>query len=185
MPEVTHLLWIDLETTGIDEKKDEIVEVGFIITDMELNEKTSGSSVIQITENGWRRIEADDFIKNMHTENGLLAVAEQHNSELPTAKEYEDFLLNELEKLGVSSHRAMLAGSGVGHFDRRFLATWMPKLNRYLAYPVVDVGVIRRFYRDLCGMEVSAINDGKTHRALDDISCHLDEAKWFRKQFMG
>ena len=53
MPEVTHYLWLDLETTGTDERRDDIIEVGFIITDKELVEKSYGSSVIQITETGW------------------------------------------------------------------------------------------------------------------------------------
>jgi len=183
MPEVTHFLWIDLETTGTNEKKDEIVEVGFILTDKDLVEKCSGSSALQVSNSGWQRMKETPIVWEMHTENGLIELLGKQNADLPTAREYEYFLITMLEQEEVESHRVMLAGSGVGHFDRRFLAEHMPVLNGYMAYPVIDVGVIRRFYRDLCGMEVSGIDEGKTHRALDDIRCHLDEAKWFRKQF--
>ena len=33
---ITHLLWIDLETTGTDEERDEIIEAGWILTDTNL-----------------------------------------------------------------------------------------------------------------------------------------------------
>lgn len=183
MPEVEHLLWIDLETTGTNEKQDEIVEVGFILTGKDLVEICSGSSVIQISERGWRRLEETPIVYQMHMENGLVDDLRRGNEDFPTAREYEEIMLRELSEKGVQSHGVMLAGSGVGHFDRRFIREHMGLLDAVLAYPVLDVGVIRRFYRDLCGMEVSGIDSGKTHRALDDIACHLEEARWFRKQF--
>ena len=33
----TWLVWLDLETTGSDENKDRILELGFVITDEALN----------------------------------------------------------------------------------------------------------------------------------------------------
>lgn len=183
MPEVNHLLWIDLETTGTNEKLDEIVEVGFIVTDKNLVEIASGSRVLQVSERGWRRLEDNPVVYTMHTENKLVEDLRAFDGNLPDAREFEIWLLETLSDLGVESHKVMLAGSGVGHFDRRFIKEHMPLLDTVLAYPVIDIGVIRRFYSELCGMEVSAINDGKTHRALDDIRCHLEEAKWFKNQF--
>lgn len=181
MPEVAHLLWVDLETTGTNERLDEIVEVGFIVTDKDLVEIASGSQVLQVTERGWRRLEDNPFVLEMHTENRL--IEDMKREGLFSAREFEVWLLETLSDLGIESHKIMLAGSGVGHFDRRFIKEHLPLLDSVLAYPVIDIGVIRRFYSELCGMEVSAINDGKTHRALDDIRCHLEEAKWFKKQF--
>lgn len=187
MPEVTHLLWIDLETTGTNEKLDDIIEVGFILTDVTMDhEIAQGSMALQVSEFAWQRMKETPIVWDMHTENGLIEVLEGNNSDLPTARQYEEFLIKQvLVANEVESHRVMLAGSGVGHFDRKFIKEKFPSLDSYLAYPVIDVGVIRRFYRELCGMEVSGANDGKTHRALDDIRCHLDEAKWFKKQFSG
>jgi len=181
--EVTHYLWIDLETTGTNERLDDIVEVGFIITDRELVEIRSGSTVTQISERGWQRLKDTEVVFKMHTENGLIADLERLNEEIPTAGGYGKFIVNLLEDMGVEPHHVMLAGSGVSHFDRRFMREQMPWLEGYLAYPSLDVGILRRFWRDVCGLEVSGLDEGKTHRGLDDIRCHLEEARWFREKF--
>ena len=146
MPEVTHYLWLDLETTGTDERRDDIIEVGFIITDKELVEKSYGSSVTQITETGWKRLKETPVVWEMHQENGLIADLERQNDVFPTAGAYSTFIVNQMKDMGIEPHRVMLAGSGVGHFDRRFVREQMHWLDGYLAYPVLDVGVLRRFH---------------------------------------
>lgn len=181
MPRAEHLLWIDLETTGVDEKLDPIIEVGAILTNMELVELSTYSTILVLPERGWKRLQENEYVLNMHTENGLLEDIKTYpNSELPTTYKIEREILNWLESEGVSSHKVMLAGSGVSHFDRRFLKVQMPKLEQFLAYPNLDIGVMRRFASEICGVEVPAFNEGKTHRGLKDVRCHLQEAEWFR-----
>jgi oligoribonuclease (3'-5' exoribonuclease) len=72
-----------------------------------------------------------------------------------------------------------LAGSGVGCFDMQVIRAQMPELAQRLNYYVIDVGCVRRFLRDICGVrmpELGTVN----HRALDDVQHHLAEARQFR-----
>jgi len=179
MPTIEKLVWIDLETTGTDERKDFIIEVGAILTDLQLNTLSTFESLIQLTNAGWGRLASNEFIKNMHTENGLLEELRIGNENHPTAWEVNDGIVKWLKANECEPHKVMLAGSGVSHFDRRFIKQHLPNLDNFLAYPSLDIGVIRRFAELIVELTVPPFNDGKTHRGLEDIRCHLEEAKWF------
>ena len=74
-----------------------------------------------------------------------------------------------------------LAGSGVSHFDRRFIRRYWPSLDRKLAYAMFDVGVVRRFLREW-GLGLLPPEYAETraptigHRALSDAEDHRQEA---------
>src|SRR5688572_19673434 len=55
-----NLVWIDLEMTGFDPRKDVIVEIATIITDSELNELAQGPSLVIG--------QSEDILKTMHPE---------------------------------------------------------------------------------------------------------------------
>lgn len=65
------LVWIDLEMTGLDPKRHVIVEVAALVTDANLNILGSGVDlVVHATEA--ELAEMDDYVRNMHTSNGLI-----------------------------------------------------------------------------------------------------------------
>ena len=173
-----HLLWLDLETTGSDESKDCIIEVGAILTTEDLEPLAELDWVISPTDEALGRLLRNDVVRAMHEANGLLKFVLDGVGMKPhdAAKD----LLRWLEDNGAKQGRVALAGSGVAHFDRRFLDRYMPQVTNYLRYWVIDVGVIRRAHGMWVGSEVSTANDAKTHRALDDARCHLAEARAFR-----
>jgi oligoribonuclease len=183
MSEVNDLLWVDLETTGSDETRgDEILEIACIVTDKDLNEvKGEWQSLVRPSLIGQKRLVENDFVRKMHMENGLLA---ELTGETPDISGVDYRLAEWLDK---NFHRSLpikkftLAGSGVAHFDSRFIRGYMPRLSAQLNYFTIDVGVIRRSWREWVGTEVSNANEGKTHRAMDDIRCHLEEARAFQK----
>lgn len=64
----TRLLWMDVETTGLDTQHDRILEIGLIVTDDNLIPLDEGfHSIIRYSG------ETSEFITAMHTPNGLLA----------------------------------------------------------------------------------------------------------------
>ena len=180
MANTTHLLWTDLETLGTDENNNSIIEWASILTDMDLEVIETYGSVVRPRYQFW------DFglppaVSKMHEANGLFS-AIRHGQGVPLSV-VEDRLIEMLQRHDVQGF-VMLAGSGVGHFDMRFIQRQTPKLAKLLAFSVVDVGVMRRFFRDVCHAGVMVPPDGdaatKTHRAMDDIKQHLSEAKHYK-----
>ncbi len=172
------LLWLDLETTGLDEHAgDEIVEIGCILTTEDLIELGEFSSVVTPSTFALSRMMNSEFVMEMHKSNGLLESL--HHGDAPQISEAQDRLISFLDELR-EPKTLTLAGSGVAQFDIRFVRAQMPRLAERLNYFTIDVGVIRRSHAMWVGSDVSAVNDLKTHRAMDDVRCHLDEARAYR-----
>jgi oligoribonuclease (3'-5' exoribonuclease) len=70
---MTDLVWVDLETTGLDEKVGTILELGLTVTDEDLVTKGSASWVMYLDDEHLTR--CDPFILDMHGRNGLLAAS--------------------------------------------------------------------------------------------------------------
>lgn len=190
MARAKYLLWIDLETTGVDHNEDPIIEVGMIVTEASppFADLFEGSWVINPALAGlssWRG-RMGDYVKQMHATNGLLDDVE--NPDIAVALSVaEEQIINALDSIG-RPHNFMLAGSGVGHFDRRFIETQMPFLAKWLQYPNLDIGVIRRALSfakrdDLTEFGTTFEGEDKPHRGLDDVRDHLAEFRLYAQIF--
>lgn len=167
-----YLLVLDLETTGTDEHKDPILEIGMLVVDLSLDVLDAWS--IPIMPPRWPTM--NDFVFDMHTKNGLITDCNETGVTLRSAQQTAQTILGRWGK----KHDFMLAGSGVSHFDRRFLKAQMPELEKWFQYPNLDIGVVRRFATLLCGVDVPNLSDDKPHRALDDARIHLQEMRNWR-----
>lgn len=175
------LLWVDLETTGSDVDMDCIIEVGAILTTPDLVVLGEFTKNVTPAPLGLGRLMQNPVVRDMHERNGLLP--ELLDPSAPVVKPHHaaKALRAWAEELGAREGRTVLAGSGVGHFDRRFIARYMPQVDKFLRYWCIDVGVIRRAHEMWSSApRPSSANDSKTHRALDDIRCHLEEARAFK-----
>jgi|HubBroStandDraft_2_1064218.scaffolds.fasta_scaffold18594_6 oligoribonuclease len=175
------LLWMDLETTGTDEHKDEILEVACVLTDSNLAELSSYETTIW--PDGWDHDDGlpetiDSYVFQMHTKNGLWEDCAQQGITLAQAQ--HDIAIR-LRLTGRPQY--VLAGSGVSHFDRRFLDAQMPLVTEWLKYYSIDVGVLRRTLRLIgCGDLVPDGPENKAHRAMADIRSHLDELRHYKRE---
>lgn len=172
-----YILWFDLETTGVQED-DEIIEFGAVVTDWALQELGSYNEVYTTTR---MLRDIEPHVLKMHLDNGLWAEV-CSTDHLARAKPATEGILRWLgENEWMRGGHIVSAGSGVSHFDRRFLARYMPDLNRRLTYWNLDVGVMRRMLRLLCliGAEEYFVETGN-HRALDDARRAVSEAKAYR-----
>lgn len=182
---VKFLAWIDLEATGDDERRDPILEVGLIITDPSLNDLRTHSLTINPEYSGprygdWKdRLDAVPEVKEMHTSNGLLR-------DLPhgmSLAEVQRFVVETFEHFGAPGD-FMLAGSGVSHYDRRFLREQMPKVEVWFLRDMLEIASVRRLIRDVAqrpDLEFPRQRSRKAHRGLHDIQRHLAEARHYRK----
>lgn len=66
--------------------------------------------------------------------------------------------------------------------DRLFLRKYMPKIDQYLHYRIIDVSTIKELGRRWYQKEYSNMPRKKfSHRAVDDIIESIDEMKYFRQ----
>lgn len=99
-----------------------------------------------------------------------------------TVEQAEGALLD-FVKQHVTEHFSPLAGNSV-YMDRLFLAKFMPMLNSYLHYRIIDVSTVKELcrrwnpdvYKELPIKQYS-------HRALSDIKESIEELQFFKERF--
>lgn len=169
-------VWLDLETSGSEPSHDLIFEVGAVVCRNEPDQpiveeaswlvKWSGSVMTAF------RSLASPVVERMHTVNGLWGDLESATDSITDIDGEASALLS---SIAGSSHVA-LAGSGVSHFDRRFIRTQMPLTDARLTYWAYDVGVVRRMAEMVNPSIVRPSAVPKVHRALADAQDH--RAEW-------
>lgn len=160
-------LWVDLETTHSDENIGQIIEMAIILcnTSPQMEIVDSGTWPIHPLRLDFGGV--PDVVREMHFENGLWRDAFNSKTTIEELDSSLDNLLSDDEQTA-------LAGSGVAHFDSRWIRRHMPLTAKKLTYWAFDVGVLRRTAQ-LCGLEFPDFNEKKTHRAMDDVILHRQE----------
>jgi oligoribonuclease len=175
----SRMVWIDLEMTGLDPQKDEIVEIAVIITEADLTEIDEGLSIV-IKPNDAPLAAMDDVVVGMHTASGLI-------DEIPQGTTLSDAEARVLEY--VTSHipeprKAPLAGSSV-YVDRMFLARYMPDLDSHMHYRLVDVSSIKELTKRWYPRAYfNTPEKTGNHRALADIRESIAELRYYRDAVM-
>lgn len=179
--EITHYAFIDVETTGLEKHRDPIIEIALILTDIDLNWVTSYEAPIQPWPGLLKaRLESNDFVREMHTKNGLLREIESGNC--VRTEEAEFHVRKIIEKCGYK--KVMIAGSGVAQFDQQVIRLQMPSVDELLAYYPMDIGVIRRFIKYTLNRPDLLLSQRESdHRARGDVHRALDEARYYRDCF--
>lgn len=164
-------VWLDLEMTGLDEKKCAILQAAMVITDGSLNEIVSTDIVIWQPESVL--LEMTPVVKDMHTKNGLLRRVRSSGTSLFEA---EKLLLSMLSE-HVAYGKGFLAGNSI-YTDRKFLQAYMPAIESYLNYRQIDVSSIKvvcyEWFKQRAPKKPSA------HTALEDVKESIEELKYFR-----
>ncbi|HSS26607.1 MAG TPA: oligoribonuclease, partial [Usitatibacter sp.] len=78
---------------------------------------------------------------------------------------------------------APLAGNTV-HQDRRFMALYMPALDAYLHYRIVDVSTLKELAKRWRPDVVETVPKEGRHEALADILESIEELRHYRKHFL-
>ncbi len=170
-------MWIDCEMTGLDLRRDALIEVAALVTDADLNLLDPGLDVIIHT--------ADDvldtmvpYVRDMHASSGL---TDQVRGSSVTLGEAEAMVLAYIKKYVPEPKSSPLCGNSIGT-DRGFLARDMPALDEHLHYRMIDVSSIKelakRWYPRVYQSQPAK---GLAHRALADIYESVQELAFYRQ----
>lgn len=169
-------LWLDLEMTGLDPESCAIVEVAALITGPDLEPRDEFERVVWQPDEVLARMEP--IVREMHAKSGL---TDRVRASAHSLRETERDLFD-LVARHCGPGEGLLAGNTI-HHDRRFLARYMPLVERYLSYRQVDVSSLklltRAWYPESPGFQKPESN----HRALADIRASIAELRYYRETF--
>jgi oligoribonuclease len=166
------IVWVDVETTGLDPDWDQLLEVAIVITDSELEPQGVFDSVIRQPE----LVSMKPVVREMHKRSGL--IDEVLSPEAPSLPEVYASVVKFLAGNGVTKE-SPLAGSSVG-FDKSFLRRDMPGVLRLMHYRVIDVSGLRELVARWHGEKWQKKD---VHRAKDDILDSIKELRHYRRVF--
>jgi len=133
------LLWVDVETTGVDRDLDELLEVGMRCTSVDATE-TYGT----LTRLKPQCLTLDDFTPvsfSMHCDSGLLPALLDSDPRQVNRKAVVDAILEFLDSL---AQRFTLVPAGTNlDFDIDFLRRLDPDIVRRMSYRKLDVTTLR------------------------------------------
>ena len=163
--------------TGLSVDTSVILEIATIITTSHLEIVEEGPSMV-ISQPKEILDGMDDWNTEHHTKSGLLKQALDSKITLEEAEAVTyDFVSRH-----VKIHKSPLCGNTVWQ-DRRFLSRYMPTLEHYLHYRVIDVSTIKELARRWFPDEEDAVKKQSNHRALDDIKESIHELQVYRQRF--
>ncbi|XBW38258.1 hypothetical protein QEN19_003847 [Hanseniaspora menglaensis] len=166
----------DIETTGLDFKKDKILEVSLLITDRNLDVVFGAGydSCVKIKPEDILLM--DEWAEKTHTDSGLLYECLSSN-----AKDLEDVdedLYKAAKKVLGESEKGILLGNSV-HFDRYFVQEHLPKFHTMLSHKIIDVTSFLEM-KARVKPEMPSVFKKSAHRAKSDVSNSLRQIRNFK-----
>jgi len=170
------LVWIDLEMTGLIPERDRILEIATVVTDRDLNVRAEGPE-LAIHQSEPVLAAMDEWNQTQHGSSGLLARVRASQINVGEAERLTLAFLEQQVPAGASP----ICGNSICQ-DRRFLARWMPALEKYFHYRNLDVSTLKelaaRWYPQLAG----GFSKRSAHLARADIYESIAELRHYREQ---
>lgn len=174
--ESERIVWIDVETTGIDANIEKLLQVACIVTDGNLNPLNEGweakvsysmDEVSEMKEN------CIPFVRDMHDKTGLWQALVTDGI---SVKELEKQLLEEI-RLYTEKGTARIGGNSIT-LDRNFINKNLPVVGDYLSYRSYDMSSISGWF-ELHDPSSAPFEKENVHEALDDIRASIAEGRYY------
>jgi len=179
MPSGDYLVWIDLEMTGLKPDSDVIIEIATVLTDKELAIVAEGP-VLAIHQSDEVLAHMDDWNQRQHGSSGLVARVRASRVSVAEAQQRTLEFLMPLVTAGSSP----MCGSSICQ-DRRFLARYMPELERFFHYRNLDVSTLKELARRWAPAVAESFVKQGTHLALADIHESIRELRHYRARLFA
>ena len=173
--ESQRLIWIDLEMTGLDTQRDEIIEIATIVTDPQLEILAEGP-VLAVHQPDEILASMDEWNTRQHGQSGLLRRVREEGVGCAEAEQHTlEFLRG-----WVPAGKSPMCGNSICQ-DRRFLARLMPDLESYFHYRNLDVSTVKELVRRWAPAVLDGLTKSSEHLALDDIRDSIAELRYYRE----
>jgi oligoribonuclease len=171
------LVWIDCEMTGLDLRRDALIEVAAIVTDAELTPLDDGLDVIIHVD--------EDVLETMlpivHDMHGSSGLTDAVRASTVTLGDAENLVLDYVKSHVSDPRTAPLCGNSIAT-DRAFIARDMPSLDEHLHYRMIDVSSLKELAkRWYPRVYQSQPEKGLAHRAREDIRESILELAYYRR----
>ena len=174
----THLVWLDMEMTGLDPDNDRVIELACVVTDANLEVIAEGPVLVVH--------QSDEVLGGMDSWNtathGKSGLTERVRASTLDENEAAAQMIAFLSQY-VPERTSPICGNSICQ-DRRFLARFMPALEAHFHYRNLDVSTLK----ELCKRWQPEIARGfakrGAHTALADIRESIEELRYYRERFI-
>ena len=179
MPQdASHLIWIDMEMTGLVPERDRIIEVALVVTDANLS--TVAEAPVWVVHQEDAVLAAmDSWNQATHAKSGLV---DKVKSSTLDENAVEEAALAFLAQ-HVGQKLSPMCGNSICQ-DRRFLARWMPRLEDWFHYRNLDVSTLKELVRRWKPDLMKGIPKEGKHEALADVCESIQELAYYREHFI-
>jgi oligoribonuclease len=174
----THLVWVDMEMSGLDPDKERILEIALIVTDAQL-EVVEEAPVLVVHQSDAVLDAMDAWNKGTHGKSGLI---DKVKASTLAEAEVEAQMLAFMQK-HVPNRTSPMCGNSICQ-DRRFLARYMPQLEAYFHYRNLDVSTLKELARRWRPGLMEGFTKANNHTALADIRESIAELRYYREHFI-
>lgn len=176
--DATHLVWLDMEMTGLNPDQDRILELAFVVTTSQLDVVAESPAWV-VHQSDAVLAGMDDWNQKTHGRSGLIdKVRAATQDEAAVCAEALAFI-----RQHVPERASPMCGNSICQ-DRRFMFRYMPALEAWFHYRNLDVSTLK----ELCKRWEPAIHKGfgkkSRHTAMADIYESIDELKYYREHFI-
>ncbi len=166
--EITKLLWLDMEMTGLAVEKEVPIEVAAIVTDWKFASLGDFHRVIQQPENFL--LAMDDWNQKHHKASGLLDLIPGGTLQARADQELSAWITGHF-----GTEKAILCGNSISQ-DRLFIRKYLPSTEATLHYRMMDVTAWKVVNNGLFGRK---FKKKEAHRAVEDILESIEEFKYY------
>ena len=170
-----HLVWIDMEMSGLNPDTDRILEIALVVTNGGLNAVAEGP-VMVVHQPDTVLAAMDDWNRSTHAKSGLI---EKVKAAALTEAQAQSRVIAFLSE-HVPPKTSPMCGNSV-HQDRRFLARYMPELEAYFHYRNLDVSTLKELAKRWKPDIMAGLVKHGRHEALADIYESIEELKYYRE----